>query len=436
MSDHAPRVTFRDILAVWGPVAIAGQLIMFSQPLIGIGIGQAADHALASAAWPLAFHFSVAISSPALIAQNVATARISDFASFRVTRRFLGGMGCILGALLAVIALTRAGDFVFGTLLNQADPAIIAAAKRTLLVLSLTPPAIALRGAWQGAALARRTTDRVAIATAIRLAVILAITVGGARVLGIPGHIAGALAMVAGLWTEFLALLGQTRDFPATGAVQGRTAATAHDLTLGSFVAFAAPLAAGHLCWTIQRPLINSMIGQDTDALRAFGVLHPLVLFMSTPLWALQSTAIIFGRSASSRAMMVRFGVAASAVMAAIALTFALVARPLGFLEGAYGLDGRALALAAPALVLIALDPLVHGIRSISSGLLIGHGRTRAVGLAAAAKVGVVLAVGHLGLSVFPDANRAMLGLTAYIAGTATDALLFLLLARGVLRET
>ncbi|HYC77784.1 MAG TPA: hypothetical protein VEI02_09170 [Planctomycetota bacterium] len=416
----ATPTSWREVLRFWAPVAVYGQILTLSQPAVSAVLTRAPDADAAVPAYFLALHFSVLANSLVLPGLNVATALVRDRAAFFVVRRALFLLGLASFALCAACAAPGLGDLVFAGAMGQSDPRIVEGARRALLVLAFGAPAIAWRGALQGATLAQRGGGRLVTATLGRLVMVVAVAGGLASFAGVDGATAGAAAVTLGLWTEAGALAWRLR------ADGGRLPEKSSEppLATSTVLRFAAPLVLGHLAWTLQRPLINAALGRLPDkeaTVAAFGLLHGLTLFISAPLWAFQTTSIVFGATARGRRVTARFAAAVSAGVAGAAWLLFLVAGPARFLDALYDLDGPTLALAAPALLFVAVDPLVHGLRSFSSGLLIGAGRTRAAGIAVSFKVGVTALVGALATGSGYAGNGVRLGMGLYVAGTMLD---------------
>ena len=417
---------FRDIFAFWLPVALSGQLITLSQPVINAGIGRAPDRDVALPAYLLALHFVVLTQAVVLPGLNVATALVRDKRSLAAVRRVLLSLGFVSAAVDVLFALTPLGPWLFRDVMGQRDPRIIEGACTAVLWLAPSGIGVAARGALQGAALARRSSGRLAAATLLRLGVIFACACVGSQALGLRGEVAGALAVSVGVWTETAALWWQARRTTGGGDVLPDVASGPR-VDAGLVLRFAAPLIFGHFAWTLQRPLINAALGSLPDreaAVAAFGVLHSITLFASAPLWAFQSTAIVFGGTKAGLLAVARFATLVSIGVAAVTAAAIEIGGSERLLVVLFDLDGRTLMLAAGAFLFVALDPLVHGLRSVASGVLIGARRTLASGLASCVKVLATFVVGFIATkTAHAPENGAAYGMGLYVAGTALDFL-------------
>ena len=173
-------------------------------------------------------------------------------------------------------------------------------------------------------------------------------------------------------------------------------------------------------------------LGEPEAAVASIGVLPGATLFVSAPLWAFQSTAIVFGRTSAGRRAVIRSALLMSAAVSAATCVLLAAWGPRAFLADVFRLEGRTLELAAGAAFLVALDPLAHGLRSVASGLLIGAGRTRAAGMATTFKILVTAAAGVVALGGEARPNGAAWGMATYVAGTTTDLLILAFLARRI----
>jgi hypothetical protein len=423
---RAAPPTPREIFAFWLPVALSGQLITLSQPLINAALGRAPDRETALPAYVLALHFVVLTQAVVLPGMNVAVALVRDRASLRTVRRVLLGLGAASALAAVVCGATPVGVFLFRDVMGQRDPRIVEGACLAVLWLAPSALGVAARGALQGASLAEKSSGPVAAATLFRLAVVFAVAFLGSRAGGLRGEIAGALAVDVGVWTEAAVLGWQARRADRAGrAPPWETPGPRVDAAL--VLRFAGPLIFGHVAWTLQRPLINMALGDLPDreaSVAAFGVLHAVTLFLSAPLWAFQSTAIVYGGTAAGRRAVTRFAVYVSVAVAAIVVGVISLRGAEPLLKTLFGLEGLTATLAAGAAMLIAVDPLVHGLRSVASGVLIGARRTVASGVASSLKVVATLVAATAcapGTAVVE--NPAAFGMALYVAGTALDCL-------------
>jgi progressive ankylosis protein len=434
MNGGKPGVpTTRDLLSFWLPVALSGQLITLSQPVVNAAIGRASDAEVALPAYFLGLHVAVLTQALVLPGINVAAALVRDAASFRTVALVLLGAGAISAALCATIARTAIGDFVFRDLMNQTNPRVVEGARDALFWLAPSSIGVALRGALQGAALAEKSAGRLALATAARLVVVFATTTYAASRHGVRGEVAGALGVVAGVFSEALALAWRARSAAGRESAAARRALD-NALSAGAVARFAAPLVVGHLAWTLQRPLINAALGRMPEpeaTVAAFGLLHSVTLFVSAPLWAFQTTSIVFGGTregfrATFRMALVVSGVVAAAIVVLLRSVGADVA-----LSALFHIEGRPLALAAGAAWIVAVDPVFHGLRSVFAGRLVGARLTARSGIASTFKIVGTVLFGFFAVAPDGAIDGAALGMGLYVAGTATDLLAMAIAARG-----
>jgi len=209
-------------------------------------------------------------------------------------------------------------------------------------------------------------------------------------------------------------------------------------LTSGQVLGFAFPLILNQTVWSLQRAMINALIARLADpvtALAAFGVVTPLFMFSVSPLFGIQATVQVLPRTLRDLRHLARFTLTAALALSLAAGGVVLVAAR-GLLTAGYGLAGRPLAAALPAMGWIWLHPLLIGFRSYGQGMLLRAGSTAPIAFSAA---GRVLLVGLLGLSLvawFPQGNGAMIGISLLLAGDAWDMVLACLWGRRAARRT
>jgi hypothetical protein len=143
--------------------------------------------------------------------QEVVVALLADQSSHRALYRFTQRLALALTAIAAAVTLTPlAGVWFTGVAGLPADLAAMAGASAALLV---AVPALTVLTSWQrGTLVCFSRTGAITVATAINIAVLLAVVLGGVRVLPWPGALTAALALSMSLLAEVVYLTAQTHS--------------------------------------------------------------------------------------------------------------------------------------------------------------------------------------------------------------------------------
>jgi hypothetical protein len=188
----------------------------------------------------------------------------------------------------------------------------------------------------------------------------------------------------------------------------------------------------------MQRALINAIIARLADpvtALAAFGVVTPLLLFFSSPLFGMQATVQVLPRHRRDLRRLARFALAVSVCLSLTAGMVAWGAAPW-ILAAGYGLSGLPLAAAVPALGWIWIHPLLMGFREFGQGMLLRAGSTGPIAFSAAGRVLLVTMLGLGLVARFPGGNGAIIGIALQMAGDAWDMVLACLWGARAVRRT
>lgn len=402
-------------------------MMTLSVPLINLGLGRSANPTLALAAYAVGFSISVVFNAPVLSARVVTAGLALSPAAYRTVALVMRLLGLVLSGSAVTLSLLPAGKWLFTDLLG-APPELVGPARLVLLLQAPIPMLVAERGLAQGMILLYRQTVLITLATLARLAAVTAMVLLLAVVFRLPGAAAGALSLTSGIAMEALWIrVSVRRRFgPFRRPLPAGTPVPGTELTSRRVLGFALPLALNHTVWSMQRALINSFIARLADpvtALAAFGVVTPLFLFFSSPLFGMQATVQVLPRNRRDLRQLARFTLA---VAIGLSLSSGIVVWGAArwILEAGYGLAGRPLAAALPALAWIWIHPLLMGFRAFGQGMLLRTGRTGPIALSAASRVVLVSLLGVGLVAGFPEGNGAMIGISMQMAGDAWDMVL------------
>ena len=200
----------------------------------------------------------------------------------------------------------------------------------------------------------------------------------------------------------------------------------------------AIPLVVSGIVWTGLRPVVNAFLGQLPDpelAQAGFGVVLPLMLLTTSPLWILQNVGLVLPQTRHDLGVVLRFTVLATATFTLVILLINVEPIRGLLLRGAFGLDSRLEAQVAPALLVLALEPLALAARATAQGLLMRAQYTMPLLIFSPIKLGLVALVGFVIATRHPGVNGTLLATAVWVGGEFFDAAAFGVFARRLVRR-
>ncbi|MCS6919094.1 MAG: hypothetical protein NZM28_04935 [Fimbriimonadales bacterium] len=199
-----PSVAQQSIFWVWFPLALSFTLMMLESPATNAVLARFAEPSIQIAGFGVALGLSLLIESPVIMLLATAIALVSGRESFYAVLRFVLTLMISLTLLTALIAFTPLYDLIALRLLGL--PERVAEAGRTAMqVMLLWTAAIGWRRFLQGVLVRYGGARFVSWGTAIRLVSIIAVGVGLLSWNGVPGAVAGACMVMAGVIVEAIA---------------------------------------------------------------------------------------------------------------------------------------------------------------------------------------------------------------------------------------
>lgn len=428
-------VSLGAILRFYLPLVLNSQMMTLSGPVINVAVGRAQDPKPELAGYWIGFTVLLFIESACLSTQSATAALARGYHSVR--RIFITALAVSLTAcvLVLLVAKTPLGDPLFDHVIRT-TPRVESLARTILAFLTPVPLIIAMRGVANGIAIREKRTMLVARATSVRILAIAAV-VGVTIALGTgSGARAGAAAFVTGVTLEAIVIwLGV---WPHWRRRVAERATDLDSLGFGEIARVASPLVISALAWTSFRPLVNGILGRLADpelAQAGFGVVMPLLLLTCSPLWTLQNVSLMLPESRTDLGRVMRFGVATGTLFSVVILFLALSPVRDFFLRDVFALSPELEAAVAPALIFIALEPIVLSIRSMSQGLMMRARRTGAFAVFAPIKTALVLGVGYVVVRVDPGVNGTLLGTLLLIGADGFEAIVYGFSARRLVRS-
>ncbi len=395
-----PRLTNREILVLFLPLAATSTMMSLSSPIINAGLARLPAPEVNLAAFGLAFALSIFLESPVFALQQATVAWYGGSGPMRPYVGFAMGLGFIMMAWMTAIAWSPAAPFVFQRLLG-AEPELTRPAVHAMRAAVLFPPLVAVRSAFQAVLISRRRAAPIAWGTSIRLAFLaLGIFVVVPR-LSVGGPTAAMIALTGAVAIETIytgVAAAAAPEVDATGSP-----AQSMGLSLRGRILFLLPLAWTMVLGTITNPVINAFIARAADpkiGLAIYSVVASLVWFLASSVLRYSSVTIALGTDEVNRRCLVgflwRFVGGLSVGVLLVVLT---PARDI-VLQDLIGLSPELAARAHLPLALLAVQPLTAGFIAYTQGVLTRAARTHVVGFGALSRLVVILGLGALGLAL------------------------------------
>ncbi len=374
--------TFRQMLALWLPLAASLVMMVLEPSIINVGLGRTTDPELALAAYGVAFSLALLVEAPIIMLLDASVARSTNRPAFFLIRRFTLGLGLLVTAIGLFVSLSPLYGLIVERLMNI-PPDVAARARPTLQILSLWPLSIGWRRAHQGVLIRAGRTAIISIATIVRLLTLAGALYGGLLLLPERGAIVAGVAMDISVVVEAALITLATRPVLREGSFAAKAPGGEEPpLTLRDLWRFYRPLVATTIVRQAMRPVLNAGIAAAAMArasLAAWPVAWGLAILITGPAWSLQqlTTAMVTDQTAYPRVR--RFALSLSILFSLLLGVVAFTPLYGLVMGGIYNLSPELQDLARPATQIMVFLPLLMGSQAFLRGVLIRAGCTGAV---------------------------------------------------------
>jgi hypothetical protein len=203
------------VLAFMLPLALAASVQTLARPVVTAALSRTTYPETTLAGYQVASSFSYIFTAATYNIYHVVVVFVKDRPSFGRVRNFVLAIGIIASSMLLVASLPGPGSFVFGTVIG-APLDISQEAVRTLLVLSVTPFALACAEFFDGILMLHKHSGLVTGAKMCNVAVTCLTAVAVSRYWPQAGGAAGALAIAGGAVVEAVFSYRYIRVLPDT----------------------------------------------------------------------------------------------------------------------------------------------------------------------------------------------------------------------------
>ncbi|MDD4518766.1 MAG: hypothetical protein PHH90_09785, partial [Limnochordia bacterium] len=348
--------------------------------VLNAGIARAGDYQLSLSSFALARSLVLLLTCYAFMVTQAIIALVKDADSFAKVRRFMGYITLLVSTVIALIAFTPLGLWVFSSIMGAA-PQTAQLSKQAVQVLFLLPMIMTLRNIYQGLAIRERRTDLVFLGSTVQLLTATLLVFGLAYFTDISGAIIGAIAYVGSFGTDYL-FLKRVKGKPMlldTPLNEDRLSSE----TIGHFFL---PLVATAFVGMVFPALINSALTRSLQPellLPAFetGFNHGMLLV--GPLYMLHQCSLNFTKPGAEKTYKTVRGFTLL-VSGFSALSLAIVGfTPIGpwLFTHLVGLTAQMGELASGVIKVMAILPILAGCREYLWGIFMQTGRSLFIGL-------------------------------------------------------
>jgi len=205
------------LLRFYIPLAMTSLINLAAQPIVSLGLSRGPLPLESLAVWPVVSGLTFLLRSGGVALQEVAVALLADRESYQILRRFARRLALALTGVAALVTLTPLANLWFTGVTDL--PTDLAGMARTAAAILVLVPALTVLTSWQRGVLVHFSrTGAITVATAINITVLLAVVLGGVRVLPWPGVATAALALSASLMMEVVYLTSRARGARRTAA--------------------------------------------------------------------------------------------------------------------------------------------------------------------------------------------------------------------------
>jgi hypothetical protein len=399
------------------PLVLMTELNMISKSVIHAFLARTAQPDVALAAFNTSFAFYYTIASATEITTVLCISYMNSRHGLWHIARFMALLLSLPLLVSILVALTPAGDWLYGEMFG-ASSAAVAEARQATGIFCLSAPVLIVRGVAFALLMVNRRTLFITGATLVRLASLALSLAVWPQLLD--GAAIGAAALVTCMLLEtvFAAIfaLRHARALPA------RSQAPPGGRVLWGF-SWPLMLSQGSEIGIVM--LVNLFLGrlaQADLALAAFGVVHGLVSLLFSPMRNLVQTTQTLVESARDARVLLGFSLQLAAGFAALAVVLFNTPLQGWVLSGVMGLTPELAGYCRPAVSVAFLMAVLWALSALGRGLLARLRRTRTLAYTAGLRLAIVGLTGTA-VVLWPDSNGALVGLAAWLFAYAAETL-------------
>lgn len=378
MTDAGNRLSLRQILETWWPLAASWLMMGFELPAVSAVMARLPDPEINLAAYGgVVFPLALLIEGPIIMILAASTTLSRDRDSYVRLRDFLIRTVLALTAIHMLIVFTPLYDFIVDRLMGV--PAEIQGpAKIGLIILIPWTAAIGYRRFVQGVLIRFGHSRMVGAGTMVRLLANIVVLVCGYYLTDLSGIVVGTLAVSAGVTAEAIfagiAVRPILRDeLPPGGGRQ---------LTLKKLLGFYVPLALAPLIVLFAQPVVSSAMSRmprTIDSLAVWPVLMGLIFTLRSVGFAFNEVVVLQMERPGGKRALGRFTLILAATVTVLLLIVAATPLARYWFGQVSALSPQLALLGTHVIWLALLMPAASVTQSFYMGQLVHHQKTRAV---------------------------------------------------------
>ena len=413
-----PRLTVREVVHAWWPLAASWLLMGLELPAVSAGIARLPDPERSLAAYGgVVYPLALIIESPIIMLLAASTALSRDTGAFRTGRRVMWTLGLTFTSLHGLVAFTPLFDLLARRVIAVPE-SIVEPARLGLRIMLPWTVSIAFRRFHQGVLIRFGQPRAVSVGTMIRLGANVTVLALALTLRRWPGIVAGTAAVAAGVVSEALYTAWRVRP-----VLRGPLAAAPRltpALDTKAFMRFYLPLLVTPLFTFLTMPLASSAMSRLPRALECLATwpaLNGFVFTLRSAGFAFNEVVVSLLDRPGSAAALRRFaGILAATTSGAMLL---LAATPAGdaWFARVSALPASLALLGAGGLWLALPMPGLAAFQSLHQGTLVHAHRTRGVTEAVMLCLAVAAAVMAAGGALFRGAPGLWIAMAGLVAG-------------------
>ena len=412
------RLTLKTILLFFLPLIFMSELIQLSHVVTNAFLARLLAPREIIAAFSIAFGLNLMASGVTMATIQVGICFITDRTSFMRLLRFCLILVLVPFFVVEFIALTPAGEIVFGDWMG-ASPGVVSQARWASAIMGFWTFPILIRNLCYALAMNKRRTILITYGTAVRLVSLI----GFLFVFSIwfDGAVVGAMATVAGMTVEATFMVVATRSYFLNLEKTADKPAGARE-----FWSFSWPLMLMQITENGVMFVLNFFLGQLKNpdlAIASFGIVYGLIrVILAGPRNLVQtSQSLVHGRQDLRAMFQFTFGL----ILLYCVLILVLFYTPLNewLLEVVMGLTPELSGYCKNAVKLIFLVAIFWATTATLRGTLSSVRKTTVIAVSAGVRMVVIAGIGFFAF-LYPHLNGAVLGVFSFAGAFAAETIL------------
>lgn len=395
---------------------------MISKSVINAALARSPDQNVTLAAFHVAFTLYFALSSSTEVCSLLTLSYMKTKRALAPLAKFMVLIVAVPWTIAQLVAFTSLGDWAYGSLFGASD-AVVAQAKTTTFLLSLSAPVLITRSICFGIILMHRRTMFITYATLVRLASL------GVSLVVLPkflsGAMVGAAALVLCMIFETIVALVFARSLYRK-MPEGTEAGSETPPGLAAQWRFSWPLMMNISAEMGVMMTISIFLGMTANpdlALAAYSIVYGLVSLLMSPMRNLLQTAQTLVKVISDRRPIFIFTLHLIGFFGLVGFILFHTSLEKYVLVDAMGLKPELRSYCLPALKLAFLMSAAWAYSALFRGLLAGARDTTMLAVSGMTRIAVAAIIVSTTL-YFVSANAVIIGLAGWMAGYAVEAAL------------